>query len=62
MNPRSAGPNRVQRFPVFAAALRLLWTHPGHDARARLFAEAAGQGGAAMSAADWAALQGICKE
>ena len=62
MNLRSAGPIRVQRFPVFAAALQLLSTHPSHDARARLFAEAAGQGGAAMSAADWAALQGICKE
>ncbi len=44
------------------AALQLLSTHPSHDARARLFAEAAGQGGAAMSTADWAALQGICKE
>ena len=42
------------------AALQLLSTHPSHDARARLFAEAAGQGGAAMSEADWAALQGIC--
>ena len=44
------------------AALRLLSTHPSHDARARLFADAAGQGGAAMSTADWAALRGICKE
>ena len=44
------------------AALQLLSTHPSHDARARLFAEAAGRGGAAMSAEDWAALQGICKE
>ncbi len=42
------------------AALKLLSTHPSHDARARLFAEAAGRGGAAMSAADWAALKGIC--
>ena len=44
------------------AALQLLSTHPSHDARARLFAEAAGRGGAAMSAEDWAALQGICGE
>jgi Zn-dependent protease with chaperone function len=44
------------------AALKLLSTHPSHEARARLFADAAGQGGPAMSAADWAALQGICKE
>ncbi len=42
------------------AALQLLSTHPSHDARARLFAAAAGRGGAAMSEADWTALQGIC--
>ncbi len=42
------------------AALQPLSTHPGHDARARLFAAAAGRGGAAMSEADWTALQGIC--
>ncbi len=42
------------------AALRLLATHPSHASRARLFAEAAGRGGAAMGAADWAALKGIC--
>ena len=42
------------------AALQLLSTHPSHDARARLFAEAAGAGGAAMDEADWDALKGIC--
>ncbi len=42
------------------AALQLLSTHPSHDARARLFAAAGGAGGAAMSAEDWRALQGIC--
>jgi predicted Zn-dependent protease len=42
------------------AALKLLSTHPSHDARARLFAAAAGTGGPAMSEADWTALRGIC--
>lgn len=42
------------------AALQLLSSHPRHDARRQLFDQASGRGGAAMSDADWSALQGIC--
>ena len=43
------------------AALQPLSSHPSHEARARLFADAA-DAGPAMSASDWAALKGICGE
>ncbi len=46
--------------PELPAALQLLSTHPSHEARARLFANAGGAEGPAMSASDWAALKEMC--
>ena len=46
--------------PELPAALQLLSTHPSHEARARLFANAGGAEGPAMSASDWAAFKEMC--